>query len=153
MTQHRRHRRLKAVAWTVVHTIRLRRVWSQAGAYLQLAGRRSFLPLLRQILRNIIRCRRPIMKPPLAAVKQTWTLLGPLIRKRAPLFAHLHSVHGHLRFRDIRTERQFRRLVSAQLALSGNQDRWFQSFADQSHRYLQIPFREQEYITPPVRRR
>ena len=111
----RRHpRRFKAAAWKIVQLIRLRRLWSQCGAVMQAGGRQSYFHTLKCQIRLLFCSRRAQRFGP----RQLWGLLGPLVRKVAPIFKHLHSVRGHLQYRSRPQERRFRDYLQRQIRAS-----------------------------------
>ena len=106
--------RFKVAAWRVVHLIRLRRLWSQCGAMLQLVGRRSYVRDLLQLLRI---CPRRGNRQ--WTIRQCWVYLGPIVRRYAPVFKHLKSSHGQLQHRSRPRERHFRQIVIRQIDANG----------------------------------
>ena len=106
--------RLKTAFMRVLHLIRLRKLWSQCGAALQVGGRRSFL---RQLMGWLWICPRRGHRS--WTLRQCWIYLGPIVRRHAGLFKHLVSRHGHLQHRSKPRERHFRLTVLAQIDNNG----------------------------------
>ena len=103
--------RMRQAFFKVLHLIRLRKLWSQCGALLQITGRRSFF------LRVLDICPRRSHRA--WTISQCWAYLGPIVRRHAPIFRHLHSRFGHLQYRSRPRERNFRRVVMAQIDGNG----------------------------------
>ena len=118
-----------AAIFQILHIIRLRRLWSQCGALLQISGRRSFFLRLLDMIRI---CPRRSHRR--WTLRQCWSYLGPIIRRHAAAFKHLHSRFGHLQYRSRPMERNFRRIVMAQIDANG----WWNwcDLAVKSRRYL-----------------
>ena len=106
--------RLRQAMWRVVHLIRLRKLWSQCGALLQVRGRRSYLRELLELFRI---CPRRSARA--WSLQRCWAYLGPIVRRAAPMFRHLVRRHGNLQHRSKPRERNFRRIVLAQIDANG----------------------------------
>ncbi len=104
--------RLKQAFWRVVHLVRLRKLWSQCGALLQLQGRRSYLREILELFRICPRRRS-------WTARNCWSYLGPIVRRAAPAFKHLVSRRGSLQHRSKPRERNFRAIVTAQIDANG----------------------------------
>jgi len=138
--------KLRSAIFKVLHLIRLRKMWSQLGAMLQIAGRRTYFIRARELVWTVVstcipaRCRRFRSMEAGGqpwSLQQAWGYLGPIIRRAAPLFKHLLSRQGHLTFRSITRERSFRAIVKAQIA----QSHWWNwtPVAQSSDRILSTP--------------
>ena len=121
--------RMRQAFFKVLHLIRLRKLWSQCGALLQISGRRSFFLRVLDMIRI---CPRRSHRR--WTLRQCWSYLGPIIRRHAAAFRHLHSRFGHLQYRSRPMERNFRRIVMAQIDANG----WWNwcDLAVKSRRYL-----------------
>ena len=106
--------RLKTAFMRVLHLIRLRKLWSQCGAALQVGGRRSYF---RAVLEWIRICPRRGNRS--WTLRQCWAYLGPFVRRHAPIFKHLVSRGGNLQYRSKPRERHFRSIVVAQIDANG----------------------------------
>ena len=106
--------RLRQAFFKVLHLIRLRKLWSQCGALLQISGRRSFFLRVLDMIRI---CPRRSHRQ--WTLRQCWSYLGPIVRRHAAAFRHLHSRFGHLQYRSRPMERNFRRIVMAQIDANG----------------------------------
>jgi len=138
--------RLRRAIFKVLHLIRLRRLWSQLGALMQVAGRRTYFLRARELVWTVVstciptKCRRYRSMEAGGqpwSLQQAWGYLGPIVRRGAPLFKHLVSRHGHLTFRSVTRERSFRAIVKAQIA----QSHWWNwtPVAQSSDRILSTP--------------
>jgi len=119
--------RLRRAFFQVLHLIRLRKLWSQLGAMLQVAGRRTYFLRARELVWTLVsscvpmKCRKHRSiedggQP--WSLQQAWGYLGPIIRRAAPTFKHLESRYGHLTYRSLTRERSFRSTVRKQIAES-----------------------------------
>ena len=138
--------RLKSAFCKVLHLIRLRKMWSQIGALLQLGGRNSYFPRVKELLWTVVSvvtlgCIRPRHRAYTTmqnggtpwTLAQAWGYLGVIVRRAAPMFKHLERYHGHLCHKSIVRERMFRSIVLRQIHNNG----WW-NWTPEAHRSIAI---------------
>ena len=131
--------KLRSAFMKILHLLRLRRMWSQIGAMLQLAGRRTYFLRARELVWTIvstisfgcIRRRSYQTGGTPWTLQQAWVYLGPIVRRAAPMFKHLVSKQGHQRYRSIVRERNFRSEVLRQI----HNNSWW-SWTPEAHRSI-----------------